>query len=395
MSLYNHARSALVTGAKVALSLVVAFVALNLLIYGGYALSEISFRRHLNEVTEHYQTNITRYYPGMTADEINELLREAYAHFQYEPFVEFRERPRASRYVNILEPGYRRSSEQSEWPPRRGRPVIFVFGGSTTQGTGVADDDTVVSRLSAIVRLMPKYADAQIYNFGRAYYFSTQEAILFMRLLSDGTVPDVAIFIDGLNEFYYQANTHVFAREMKALFEREVGKQSWNIMRVLLADVREAILYLPIGRLAHDIKSYFAGLGFNAATSRLMPHNKQGTENSIRTYLANRRMIMGMARAFNVKTLFVWQPVASHAYPPALHAEMEVHGYGPHSQSYYGYPEMKAAIESMDERDSFVWCADVFSAATEPLYVDLVHYNRSGAELLARCIADSLAAGPR
>ena len=126
-----------------------------------------------------------------------------------------------------------------------------------------------------------------------------------------------------------------------------------------------------------------------------MAHNKQGTESSIRTYLANRRMIMGMARAFNVKTLFVWQPIASHAYPSTLHAELEVHGYGPHSQSYYGYPEMKRVIEAMDEHDNFVWCADVFSAATEPLYVDLVHYNRSGAELLARCIADGLTAGPR
>jgi hypothetical protein len=145
--------------------------------------------------------------------------------------------------------------------------------------------------------------------------------------------------------------------------------------------------------LAHDIKSYFAGSDFNPRVVRLMAHNKQGTENSIRTYLANRRMIMGMASAFNVKPLFVWQPVASYAYPATLHVELEGHGYGPHSQSYYGYPEMKGTIAAMDERDGFVWCADVFSAATEPLYVDLVHYNRRGAELLARCIADGLAVG--
>jgi hypothetical protein len=395
MSLYYRVHSMSVTAAKVALSLVVAFIAFNLLIYGGYALSELNFRRHADAASEHYRTNITRYYPGMTVEQINDLMRETYVYLQYEPFVEFRERPRTSRYVNILEPGYRRSTGQSEWPPRRGKPVIFVFGGSTTLGVGVGDDDTVVSRLSDILRLTPKYADAQIYNFGRAFYFSTQETILFMRLLSDGIVPDVAIFIDGLNEFYYQTNTHIFATEMKTLFEREVGKQSNSVMRVSLADAREAILYLPIGRLARDIKSYFAGVDFKPHAARFMAHNKQGTENSIRTYLANRRMIMGMARAFNVKTLFAWQPIASHAYPPALHAELEVHGYGPHSQSYYGYPEMKATIEAMDERDGFVWCADALSAATEPLYVDLVHYNRSGAELLARCVADGLAAEPR
>ena len=395
MAPYNRVRSIFVTAAKVALSLVVAFIALNLLIYGGYALSESNFRRHADAASEHYRTNITRYYPGMTVEQIDDLMRETYVYLQYEPFVEFREHPRPGRYVNILEPGYRRSTGQSEWPPRRGKPAIFVFGGSTTFGVGVGDEDTVVSRLSAILRLMPEYADAQIYNFGRAYYFSTQEAILFMRLLSEGTVPDVAIFIDGLNEFYYQTDTHVFAREMKTLFEREVGKQSYSIMRVILADAREALLYMPIGRLAHDIKSYFAGLDFNPRAVRFMVHNKQGTENSIRTYLASRRMIMGMARAFNVKTLFAWQPIASHAYPPTLHVELEANGYGPHSQSYYGYPEMKRTLEATDERDGFVWCADVFSAATAPLYVDLVHYNRSGAELLARCIADGLAAVPK
>ena len=79
MSLYNRAHSMFVTAVKVALSLVVAFVAVNLLIYGGYALSEFSFRRHLNAVSEHYRTNMTRYYPGMTADQIDDLIRETYA----------------------------------------------------------------------------------------------------------------------------------------------------------------------------------------------------------------------------------------------------------------------------------------------------------------------------
>src|ERR1051326_4696098 len=86
MSLYNRARSTFVTAAKVALSLVVAFVPLNLLIYGGYALAELGFRRHLSAVSEHYRTDITRYYPGMTADQIDDLMRETYAYFQYEPF---------------------------------------------------------------------------------------------------------------------------------------------------------------------------------------------------------------------------------------------------------------------------------------------------------------------
>jgi hypothetical protein len=385
----------LLTTLKVALSFTVVLFVFNILVYGGYAVYETKLRKFSNSVSEYYQLDMTKYYPGMTPEQVDQLIYEGNQLVQYEPFVEFRERPRTGRYVNVFEPGFRRSIGQATWPPRHDAPIVFVFGGSTTFGYGVSDDDTVVSLLRVALQKNPKYANAQIYNFGQGFYWSTQEAVLFMRLLSSHHNPDIAIFIDGLNEFYYQENTPIFATEMKQLFALATGKQRSRVLD--LAAVVGEYLYdrLPMVRLARDLRAYLGGSGPYESRPRLLPHNPAATKNSIRTYLFNKDIITGMGRSFDVRTLFVWQPIPTYEYPVELNAAFEAaHGYGPHSQSYYGYPEMRRMLGVEGNRGNLVWCADIFRSKTEPVYVDLVHYNRRGAELLASCIAEAVLAMP-
>src|SRR5712692_8851921 len=42
----------------------------------------------------------------------------------------------------------------------------------------------------------------RVYKFGAGYYFSTGERVQFEQLLLAGSVPDVAVFVDGLNDFF-------------------------------------------------------------------------------------------------------------------------------------------------------------------------------------------------
>jgi hypothetical protein len=42
-----------------------------------------------------------------------------------------------------------------------------------------------------------------VYNFGQSKYGSTQERLLFEKLLLEGQKPDMAIFVDGLNDFQF------------------------------------------------------------------------------------------------------------------------------------------------------------------------------------------------
>ena len=367
-----------------------AFVVCNVLLWVWYALSDdwesrLAGSRRSN-AAKLSGIKLEEYFPSR--ERLGELTNETYQPFEYEPFVEFRERPRSGNYVNVDAAGFRLSSAQSKWPPDPRRPAIFVFGGSTTFGYAVADDETVVSALSAMLRRDPRFHEAQLYNFGRGFYWSTQEYILFSTMMLSGPKPNMAIFIDGLNEFYDSSQQPAFAADMKQAFEREGAARQTARGRfsALWYDTRQLLLLLPIFRLTEAQRSRSPQGG-----PRLDPYNPESVHAAIDNYFINKAMIESIAALNHIETLFVWQPIPSYQYPSRLHWFFETFGYGPHSQSFYGYPQMKDQIESRRD-DDFVWCADVQKDAARPLYVDLVHYNPRGAALLADCIAQAVLA---
>lgn len=75
---------------------------------------------------------------------------------------------------------------------------IFAFGGSTTFGTAVQDDETWPAFLEQT--LMQKHPNARVYNFGIGGFALHDETYLLTQHLIDGYIPDVAIFYDGVNE---------------------------------------------------------------------------------------------------------------------------------------------------------------------------------------------------
>ena len=371
-----------------------AFVICNLLVWGWFALSEVRESRAVSETLESRRVNLEETY-GIKLDDfyprrerLAEVRNETYQPFHYEPFVEFRERPRSGNYVNVDLAGFRVSSAQSKWPPDPGRPAIFVFGGSTTFGYEVTDDETVVSALSAMLRRDPRLHEAQLYNFGRGFYWSTQEYILFSTMMLSEPKPNLAIFIDGLNEFYYSSQRPVFAAEIGEAFERESAARQTirGKLSALWYDARQLLFLLPMFRLTEAQPS-----GLLQDRRRLDPYNPDSVHAAIANYFINKRMIESIAALNHIETLFVWQPIPSYQYPSHLHRWFDRLGYGRHSQSSYGYPQMKERIESRRD-DNFVWCADVYKDAAKPLYIDLVHYNPRGAALLADCITQAVLA---
>jgi hypothetical protein len=75
---------------------------------------------------------------------------------------------------------------------------VFVFGGSTTFGAMLPDNQTIPAALEARLRSAPCMLPAHVYNFARPGYISTQERALLERLLLEGAAPQVAIFVDAL-----------------------------------------------------------------------------------------------------------------------------------------------------------------------------------------------------
>lgn len=159
-------------------------------------------------------------YPHMSAAAIGRLLDETKAlSYVYEPFTQFREAPCQGTYVNITSNGFRKIQGQGPWPPAPDSYNVYVFGGSTTLGCGVADGQTVPSRLGEyLARNFHK--NVSVYNLGRVAYFSTQERIFLEQLLLAKHRPALAIFIDGLNDNIFRDGQPMYTDSMKEIFRR-------------------------------------------------------------------------------------------------------------------------------------------------------------------------------
>ena len=363
------------------INILLFFLLINILFFLGFKIKDSLFKQE-NVVSEKYGQSLLKVYPGWNEKEINQLLDETWTrNYIYKPFVQFGESPYQGKYVNVDESGFRLSKNQGPWPLAKENFNVFIFGGSTAFGYGVPDEETIASYLqdylSGINLLGKRVA---VYNFGQGNYFSTQERILFEQLLNSGNIPNLAIFIDGLNEFYYNEDKPIFTE----LFEQITG----NRPRALKYLSLRAMESLPIAKAA------------NLISNKIFKNDKLNLDEGIYNdsalinrvidrYFKNKKLIEATASVYKIKPVFVWQPIPLYKYDLKYHLFVEG-GFERHTYSKYGYPQMAKLNESGSLGNDFLWCADMQEGIEEPLYVDKVHYTAEMSQKLAQKIADLL-----
>jgi hypothetical protein len=306
-------------------------------------------------------------YPGVPLADVLSMLEETWTRpYVFEPFTQFKEGPFAGRYVNVHEAGFRFSGRAPVWPPDPAAFTVFLFGGSTAFGYGLPDHQTIAAVLQE--RLGATSA-AVVYNFGRGDYYSTQERILFQSLLAAGHRPDIAVFLDGLNDFHYYTDDLVRTRFGQAFDRRPASPLVQWIRR------------WPLVRLAERL----------APTSAPPPHTSSSGDvvtEVIERYERNQRMIRAVAAADGVAPLFVWQPVPAYRYDLTAHLFAEFGLFDMHPHLKAGYPAM--AERRAQAPVDFAWCADLQTGLPRALYVDQAHYTAAFTETVAQCILDAL-----
>ncbi len=343
-----------------------------------------------NPVSQEYGNSPLKIvYPQFSEQDIHNLLRETWSRpYMYEQHTQFKERPYEGSFVNVDQQGYRYSGNQGTWPLDSNNYNVFLFGGSSAFGYGVPDDQTVASFLQESL-LNKTNADVKIYNFGRGSYFSTQERILFESLLVSGHIPDMAIFLDGLNEFYYNDEKLMYTHVLEGFFD------TWEKAKIL--DV-PWVNKIPMIRLYKYLK-YRADLVIEHR-SKLVEQDsasvdfegKPYEDDSLITYvvmryLENKKIIEGTAKVYDVQPVFIWQPIPTYKY------ELDHHlfvgdGFGDHSYSEFGYQYMAELYKEQEFGNNFLWVADIQENLQQALYVDKVHYSAEMSELLAETICD-------
>ena len=310
----------------------------------------------------HENASLRSVYPGMDAESIHRLIFETWSRsYAYEPLTQFKERPFKGRFVNVSEAGFRLSKNQGPWPPDAEDYTIFVFGGSTTFGYGVPDDQTIASYLQDNLRALTA-RNVRVYNFGRSSYISTQERVLFEQLLLAGFVPDMALFIDGLNEFAFPAAPAETDR-LRAVFDAKPKG----------TDRRRFVDDLPMTRLAHFIRR--SAVGVFTRRPQVAPENVQPTAafddgkyhdptviaGVIERYFENKKLIETVAAGYGTSAVFVWQPIPLYKYDLEYHA-FAAGDFGTNFFARYGYGYIERRVNEKPPGENF-------KASFAPLFV--------------------------
>ena len=359
--------------AHLVLGTLIALVLLNLCLYPLILTREGASS---NPIYRKYGQKIAHYYPGMAEDEVNELLHESWSRqLAYSSFTEIAERPYQGRYVNVSPAGFRVGRDQGPWPPAEGNFNVFLFGGSTAFGYSVRDEETVASYLQfALAKELRK--PVKVYNFGCAYYYSSQERVLFQLLLGRGLRPDLAVFLDGLNDFLYDDD-----RELKhtGYLSRMV-----DLSYSRSALVSYAVVYgLPMGRAALFLREQLGMVPDRPARAS----DAERSSRIIDRYFANRKMTGAVADAFSVPAFFVWQPISFYEFDRRDDPWSEANTT---HLAATGYPMMKQRLGAMPNDNRFLWLAEIQKGIHEPLYVDKYHYSARLNEMLAQRIAHAI-----
>jgi hypothetical protein len=320
---------------------------------------------------------LQKVYPEWSTAEIDRLVAESGRDLMYEPFVEFREKPFAGRYVTVDARGFRPFKGQGPWPPTADHYNVFVFGGSTTFSYGLPDDDAVPAKLQERLAREPLPKPVRVYNLGHGFYYSSQERAYFQKLLVGGLRPDAAVFIDGLNDFLFYDDRPA----MTPWLIDVVQKSAWGAGD----PYQEAFKALPLTRLVSGWLPAGPAHPLPPRAKEPSPDDPAVATAVIERYLGNRAIIEAVAAAHGIRPIFVWQPVPTYRYTPPPGTPKQ--NYARHEYSRRGYPRMAAIAAEGRLPPTFVWCADIAEGNTgEVLYVDLVHYSPRMAAMLADCI---------
>lgn len=380
------------------LNLLILFSALNFFAWAGmqmfgevYSTGDKDVQSDTNPwVAHHGLEKLTDVFPDIPPREINNFLNETWVATQeYAPFYQIESAVTQGKYLNVHEIGFRSiGAYQANWPPSdRSDQVIFVFGGSTTFGSGVRDEQTIPAYLQKALRVKFPNKSIDVYNFGTGSHFSTQERFMFDRLLAKRYVPDVAIFIDGLNDSYFwegePAHTSWYRNMAQIIQDYSWRFDAWYHFTHWLKA-------LPLGHLAakywriNEKPAFWRGDISDAEAS-----DKNKIEAVLNRWQDNKLRTLALAQLFDVETLFVWQPVPFFEYP-GKNVVFELFGdaVGGHLRSTYTYPAMKALYQNGKLDDKVAWCADIQKNITKNMYVDHVHYNPEMSSRVADCIVE-------
>ena len=156
----------------------------------------------LMERSGHQPAELGPAFPGLSVEEIRSVLhdnrfglRRTVERFGYLGIRECK-----SDYFNVGKNGGRSNGPNSVVSTDGYQ--VHCYGGSTTVGQNVADNQTISAFLESQLR---KKLNVNVFNFGAGNHTSLHSSLRLLDHVLSGNIPDLAIFLNGFNDCSYSA----------------------------------------------------------------------------------------------------------------------------------------------------------------------------------------------
>ena len=280
---------------------------------------------------------------------------------------------------------------------------IAMFGGSTMEGLGAVDDETIASHFSRLANASPP-GDVvyHVTNFGVSGYTFTQSVMKLVTLLRDGHHFDAVIFYGGDNDIDYAYNLgEVGALESEDLVRTrlegnvvnrigEFGKEQLNACVLCLAGV---ILARNTALLKDHLTPYLLRL-------RDVAHFKKGqsdehvveslAEGIARYYGQSHALVASLANTYHLRFLDVWQPSLMYdsTYAPgeARLARMDTRLTDQKLRLLYRLTREQVLQLHLTAFDDV---SHVLDSRQGPAYLDAVHLSGDANGIVARSVFEA------
>lgn len=320
---------------------------------------------------------------GQVLDEFYEMEQLG---FVYQPWVQFVESPYRGNLVNV-------DVDERGFPIRRTIDLprdsaaavvrIFALGGSTTFGYYVSDEQTWPSHLSRILNdradALGLAFDVEVINYGRGYFYPSQEAVLLLDLLRSGHRPSLVLFMDGVNWGWTKDLPQFSPEVSKAFIERQHGED------LAAGQILNEFRAVPMVRFAFSVNRLLDGSPDRAVTLRVVPDSTWGhrIRVAVNGFKQSRALSEAACGLYGCRTLFFLQPNALHEYNLELYRRKLPEGFTSRlAPTDSLYRELKQSEDYIDLSGLFrEWGADRKAIIDDLHYAP--HFDRFLAERVA------------
>ena len=253
---------------------------------------------------------------------------------------------------------------------------IWVLGGSTVYGTRIPDWGTLPSYLSK--QLNTGSNCVEVTNLGVEGYVTNQEILLLMEKLKGGRTPDLVVFYDGFNDS--DIGTSLQGPGAHGGYQTTKARLEGSLAGRLDFLERTALWHLAL-ELSNP-------LGRKGPAKVPVDRLSSSSIDTLINYEANLRIARALGGVFGFKVCAFWQPAVIYGHKSLSPYEQLLLKLS--SGQRYPFlalvPVYKEAENRAAENGDFVFLADAFDSVREPVYLDWVHLNPVGNEIIARAM---------